>query len=190
VSYLEIDTRDLNGFAVLLLVLSGESSIADRTQIQKKVFIVNEFSWNAIKDYTFIARGPFSKWLDSQLDALKDGGMVEEKEESILIGTDNEVGFYCYSLTNEGKSFAKKILDSVNKPKLVDDTLKLLSVLSKYTEEDLEVVSSILYVSKDKNLDSDGIVRTAHDFRPQFAEERIRRYLELFNKTREKIAAS
>lgn len=183
---METDADDLNGLAVVLLVLSSEPSIADRTQIQKKVFIVNECSWNAIKDYTFIGRGPFSKWLDAQLDDLRDKGMVDEKEESILIGTDNEVGFYCYSLTNEGKSFTKKVFDSVNKPTLVNNTMKLLSALAKYTEEELEIVSAILYVSRDKKLDSECIVRATHNFRRQFTEEQIRRYIELFNSAIEK----
>jgi len=190
VSWLEIEPSDLNRFAVLFLVLSGETSIADRTQIQKKVYIVNECGWDAIKDYTFIGRGPFSKWLDSQLDALKDTGVVDETEESALIGTDNEVGFYCYSLTTKGKSLAKTVFDSITEQKLVYDTLKLLSVLAKYTEEELEIVSSILYVSRDKNLDSDGIVRTTHSFRPQFTEEYIRKYLDVFKRTRDKITSS
>ena len=142
------------------------------------VYIVNECGWDAIEDYRWIARGPQSPWLDSQLDALKDAGIVDETEESILVGTDNEVGFYCYSLTTEGKSLAKSVFDSINDPKLVDNTLRLLSVLSKYTEEDLEIVSSILYVSRDKDLDLDGIIRTTHSFRPRFTEEQIRKHLE------------
>jgi len=187
---LKIEQSDLNSFAVLLLVLSGESSIADRTQIQKKTFIVNECGWNAITDYIFIGRGPFSKWVDLQLDALKDAGIVDETEESALIGTDNEVGFYCYSLTTKGKSVAKSVLDSINNQKLVDDTLKLLFALSKYTEEELELVSAILYVSRDKNLDFDGIVQAVHSFRPQFSEELVRKYLDKFNRTRSITAAS
>lgn len=189
-SRLEIEHSDLNRFAVLFLVLSSASKIADRTQIQKMAYIVNECGWNSIEDYRWIARGPQSRWLDSQLDALKDAGIVDETEESILVGTDNEVGFWCYSLTAKGKSLAKSVFDSINEPKLVDNSLKLLSVLSKYTEEDLDIVSSILYVSRDKALDLDGIVRTTASFRPQYAEELIRKYLEAFKRTREKISAS
>ena len=187
---MEIEPSDLNRFAVLLLVLSSESSIADRTKIQKIAYIVNECGWDAIKDYTFIGRGPFSKWLDSQLDALKDKGIVDETEESALIGTDNEVGFYCYSLTTKGKSLAKSIFDSINEQKLIGSTLKLLSVLAKYTEEELEIVSAILYVSRDKSLDLDGIVRTTHSFRSQFSEEMVHKYLDMFNRTRERVASS
>jgi len=187
---LEIERSDSNRFAVLFLVLSSESSIADRTQIQKKAYIVNECGWNAIEDYRWIARGPQSRWLDSQLDALIDAGMVNETEESILIGTDNEVGFWCYSLTTEGKSLAKSVFDSINQPKLVDNTLRLLSVLSKYTEEELEILSSILHVSRDKDLDLDGIVRTVASFRSQFTEGQVRKILDVFKRTRDKISYS
>jgi len=187
---LEIERSDLNRFAVLFLVLSSESSIADRTKIQKLVYIVNECGWDAIKDYTFIGRGPFSEWLDSQLDALKDAGIVDETEESALIGTENEVGFYCYSLTTQGKSLAKRVFDSINESRLIDNTLKLLSFLAKYTEEELEIVSAILYVSRDKNLDPDDIVRTTHSFRPQFPEKTVYKYLDAFKRVRDRITSS
>jgi len=190
VSRLEIEPSDLNRFAVLFLVLSSASKIADRTQVQKMAYIVNECGWNAIEDYRWIARGPQSRWLDSQLDALKDAGIVDETEESILVGTDNEVGFWCYSLTSKGKSLAKSVFDSINEPKLVDNSLKLLSFLSKYTEDDLEMMSSILYASRDKDLDLDGIVRTAQSFRPRFTEEQIRKILEVFKNTRGKLTST
>ncbi|MFQ5969965.1 MAG: hypothetical protein ACE5J2_05680 [Nitrososphaerales archaeon] len=187
---MEIESTDLNRFAVLFLVLSGASRIAERTQIQKMAYIVNESGWNAVEDYKWIARGPWSQWLDSQLDSLIDAGMVDETEESILIGTDNEAGFWCYSLTTKGKSLVKSVFDSINEPKLIDHSLKLLYVLSKYTEEDLDIVSSILYASRDKDLDLDRVVRTTASFRPQYTEERIRKYLDDFKRTRDKIRSS
>jgi uncharacterized protein YwgA len=168
----------------LLLVFSGLPRIADRTQIQKLVYIVNECGWHALNDYKFIARGPYSQWLDSQLDTWKDEGIIDEREESILVGTDNEVGFWCYSLTDKGRSFAKSVLDSINKPKLVDKTLRHLFKLSKYTEQELEIASSILYVSAETDLDLEGLVERIRRFRPDFLEGEIRKHLEILEQKR------
>ncbi len=179
---------DLHRFAVSLLIFSIQPRIADRTQIQKLAYIVNECGWHAINDFTFIARGPYSQWLDSQLDTWRDAGIVDEVEESILIGTENEVGFFCYSLTTEGKSLAKNILDSINEQKLIDKTLRHLSKLSKYTEEELEIASSILYVRKEKDLDSEGIVRRILSFRPEFREEEVRNHLDVLEYARDNVA--
>ena len=186
---MEIEHGDSHSLAVLLLVFSGLPRIADRTQIQKLAYIVNECGWHAINDYRFIARGPYSQWLDSQLDTWRDAGIVDEAEESILIGTDNEVGFFCYSLTTKGKSLAKSILDSINEPKLVDKTLRHLFKLSKYTEQELEVASSILYVSQEKDLDLDGIVRRMLRFRPDFTEAQIRKHLDVLEHKRNNITS-
>ncbi len=182
-----MERADLHRFAVLLLTFSVQPRIADRTQIQKLAYIVNECGWHAINDFTFIARGPYSQWIDSQLDTWRDAGMVDEVEESILIGTDNEVGFFCYSLTAKGKSFAKNIFDSINEPTLVDKTLRHLSKLSKYTEQELEIASSILYVSQEKDLDSESIVRRILSFRPEFREEDVRNHLYVLEYTGDNV---
>ncbi len=172
---------DLRRFAVLFLVFSSQPRIADRTQIQKLVYIVNESGWHALNDYKFFARGPYSQWLDSQLDTWRDEGIIDEIEESVLVGTDNEMGFWCYSLTDEGKSLAKSVLDSINEQKLVDKTLRFLFRLSKYTEEELEIVSSILYVSREEDLDLDIIVRRILGFRPNFREDEVRKHLDVLH---------
>jgi len=140
---------------------------------------MNECGWHAINDFKFIGRGPYSQWIDSQLDTWRDAGILDEVEESVLIGTDNEVGFFCYSLTTEGKSLAKNILDSINEPKLVDKTLRLLSKLSKSSEEELEIASSILYLRQEKDLDSEAIVRRILSFKPEFREEEVRNHLDM-----------
>lgn len=178
-SLLELKQDDLHPLAVPLLVFSGLSRIADRTQIQKLVYIVNECGWHAIKDFKFIGRGPYSQWLDSQLDSWINEGIIQEAEESILIDTDNEVGFYCYSLTDSGNSLAKTIIDSINAPKLVDKTLTHLRRLSKYTEQELEIASSILYVCSEEGMDSDRIVKRILQFKPDFTEGQIRKYLDV-----------
>lgn len=183
-SCLEKEDGDLHRFAVLLLVFSGLPRIADRTQIQKLAYIVNECSWHALKDYKFFARGPYSQWLDSQLDTWRDEGIVEEREESVLVGTDNEVGFWCYILTDKGKSLAKSVFSSVNNPKLVDKTLRHLFKLSKYTEQELEIASSILYVSTETYLDLEDIVERIRRFRPAFREDEVRKHLEILEHAR------
>lgn len=173
---MKVENDDAHRFAVLLLVFSIQPRIADRTQIQKLAYIVNECGWHAVNDYRFLARGPYSQWLDSQLDIWRDEGIIDEAEESVLVGTDNEVGFWCYSLTAKGKSLAKSILDSINRPELVDKTLRHLGRLAKYTEQELEVASSILYVSGER-LDSGDIVKRILSFRPEFREEEVRKHL-------------
>jgi uncharacterized protein YwgA len=147
---------------------------------------VNESGWHALNDYKFFARGPYSQWLDSQLDTWRDEGIIDEIEESILIGTDNEMGFWCYSLTDKGKSLAKSVFDSINEQKLIDKTLRYLLKLSKYTEQELEIVSSILYVSHEEDLDLDDLVRRILDFRPNFREDEVRKHVEALH-TRGKI---
>ncbi len=182
------NNADIHRFAVLFLVFSIQPRIADRTQIQKLAYIVNECGWHALDDFKFLARGPYSQWLDSQLDIWRDEGIVDEAEESILVGTDNEVGFWCYSLTAKGESLAKSVFDSINKPKLVDDTLRHLGRLSKYTEKELEIAASILYV-RGEELDSDGVVKRILSFRPEFREEEVRKHLGVLEYARDSAAS-
>ena len=187
-SLLELKQDDLHPLAVPLLVFSGLSRIADRTQIQKLVYIVNECGWHAVKDFKFIARGPYSQWLDSQIDNWINEGVIQEAEESILIDTDNEVGFYCYSLTEDGKSLAKKVIDSINAPKLVDRTLRHLRKLSKYTEEELQIVSSILYVCGEEDFDIASILKRIMRFRPDSTEAQIRPYLDVLEHVKDNVS--
>ncbi|MFQ5940904.1 MAG: hypothetical protein ACE5KA_04310 [Nitrososphaerales archaeon] len=186
---MEIEHGDFRRFAVLFLVFSGQPRIADRTQIQKLTYIVNECGWHAIEDYKFIARGPYSQWLDSQLDKWIDQGNVQENEESVLIDTDNELGFYCYSLTDKGKSLAKSVLDSVNEQELIDKTLRYLFKLSKYTEQELEIVSSILYIRRETDLDLEGIVKQTRRFRPDLREDEVRKHLDVLKHTGDNITS-
>lgn len=183
---LETKHDDLHSLAIPLLVFSGLTRIADRTQIQKLIYIVNECGWHAISDFKVIARGPFSEWLDAQLDSWIGEGVVEEAEESILIGTDNEVGFYCYSLTDKGKTLAKNVIDSIEEPKLIDKTLRHLRKLTNYTEQELEITSSILYVNREEDLDSDDIVERLIRFRPDFTEMEIRKHLDVLERAKDR----
>jgi uncharacterized protein YwgA len=171
------------------MVFSGLPRIADRTQIQKLAYIVNECGWHVINDYKFFARGPYSQWIDFQLDTWINEGIVDEKEESILVGTDNEMGFWCYSLTDKGKSLAKSVLDSINRPKLVDKTFQHLFKLSKYTEQELEIASSILYISGEKDLDLEGIVERIRRFRPDYREDEVRKHLEILERKIDNISS-
>lgn len=178
---LSLDTEkdDSRSVAVLLLVLSSQPRIADRTQIMKLTYIVDECEWGAIKDFRLIARGPYSEWIDNKIDSFIDGGLLEEAEESILIDTDNEIGFYCYSLTLQGRSLAKNTIDSIAEPEKVCKSSRLLTKLSYATEQDLEMMSSILYVSQERDLDREDIVKRIMGFKAEFPERLIRKHLNI-----------
>ena len=181
---MKIKRSDLGRFALLLLSLESRKVIAGRTKLQKMVYLANECGWNAVRDYVFYQYGPYSKWLSLELDNLKNIGLVDEKTEE----TRSERTVYLYSLTSKGLSILESILKELEEPKLLEKTRGLLRQLTKYESDELEIMASLLYISRDKDLISrdkdlnmDDVVKTTLRLKPRFTEEQIRKHLNVFD---------
>ncbi len=174
---MKIKRSDLGRFALLLLALESQKVIAGRTKLQKMVYLANECGWNAIRDYVFYEYGPYSKWLSLELENLKNIGFVNE--EATETKQDRKV--YRYSLTEKGHAALEIILRELNEPKLVEKTKELLGQLTRFPSDELEIMASLLYISRDKDLDKEGIVKTTLRLKPRFTEEQIRNHLAVFD---------
>lgn len=163
-------------FALLLLALESQEVVAGRTKLQKMLYLANECGWNAIRDYVFYEYGPYSEWLSLELENLKNIELVNEATK-----TREERTLYLYSLTQKGRSMLEAILKELNEPKLVEKTRGLLEQLTRYTSDELEIMASLLYISRDKDLDEEGIVKTTLRLKPRFKEEQIRKHLDVFS---------
>ena len=174
---MKIKRSDLGRFALLLLSLESHQVIAGRTKLQKMVYLANECGWNAVRDYVFYQYGPYSKWLSLELDNLKNIGLVDEETTE----TQSERTVYLYSLTSKGLSILESILKELGEPKLLEKTRGLLGQLTKYKSDELEIMASLLYISRDKDLNMDDVVKITLRLKPRFTEEQIRKHLDVFD---------
>lgn len=174
---MKIKRTDLGRFALLLLAISSQNTVYGRTKLQKMVYLANECGWNAVRDYVFYQYGPYSEWVALQLENLSETGVIKEEPYK----TGNERIVYKYSITEKGSSLLEAILKELNVDDLVQKTKDLLKELSEYNAEGLEIMASLISISKDKDLDKDSIVKTVDRLKPRFGLDEIKKYTHVFD---------
>lgn len=174
-----IKTQNIRKTGLLCLALSYFGRVSGRTRLKKILYFANITGWNAIRDYVFYDYGPYSDWLKREIQTLTQNGIIEEKKEDSML--EDKV-IYHYQLSETGKSFANYIISQVGEPELLESTKKLFNILSNYSTDDLEIMSSLVFLKiSDPDKDEETLVKLVKLCKPKFDVERIRKELEIFN---------
>lgn len=163
--------------ALLLLVLSSKGTVYGRTKVQKMVYLANECFWGVIDDYRFYQYGPYSEWVTLQLSNLRDAGIIKENSQETETGRI----VYKYSITEKGKSLLESILKEIGEDPLIERTKKLLDELSEYNSDKLEIMASLIMISKDDSLNREDVIKKVAHLKPRFDEKTIKEYEYVFD---------
>ena len=163
---------------LLLFMLDYFKEIKGRTRIQKMLYLTNQIGWNVINDYHFYQYGPYSDWVKRELDALVQGGLIEEaRQENIF----DEKIIYEYKITQDGSKYLQSI--GLQPSDLVTKTGKFLDQLKNYSTDDLEIMTSLYFLKKsDPEIDSnERLVKFVKLYKPRFDVPKIEKNLTVFN---------
>jgi len=164
--------------ALVCLALDHYKELRGRTRLQKILYFANISGWSAIKDYLFYQYGPYSEWVKDELARLVDNELVNEKETESY--SDNKL--YNYRLTPDGEEFTKNLINQIERPELIEKTHRLFDDLQRYSSDDLEIASSLVYLKKaDPSKDDERLVKLVKLYKRRFSEEQIRKNLAIFD---------
>lgn len=156
---------------LILKSLNMVEKIDGRKKIQKIIYLINNRMSNAFSDYRFYLYGPYSDQLFYELQNLNDDEVINE-----ISNTQS----YSYMITNKGKEF----LDLLESKMSVEDIEKfeIVKRLNDYSSEDLEIMASLYYISREFNeISVDEMVEELMERKPYLDEEKIREALEIFD---------
>lgn len=163
--------RSLMKKYLILKSLNMVEKIDGRKKIQKIIYLINNKMSNVFSDYRFYLYGPYSDQLFYELQNLNDDEIINE-----ISNTQS----YSYMITNKGKEF----LDLLESKMSVEDIeiFEIVKRLNEYSSEDLEIMASLYYISREFNeISCEEMVEELMERKPYLGEERIREALEIFD---------
>lgn len=171
--------KNIRKTALLLVVLSHFDRVLGRIRLQKMIYLANLCGWNVIRDHVFYEYGPYSDWISRELQNLVENDFVKEERE---LDPLDEKTPYEYRLTEAGKSLINQMINEINEPDLIARTQKLLDILREIPSEDLEIMTSLVFLRiADPEKDDDTLVRLVKYYKPRFNEDRIRKAFKIFD---------
>ena len=163
--------------ALVAMMFNYFHEISGRTRIQKMLYLVNMSGWNIINDYLFYQYGPYSEWLKRDLETLVQNKFISEETQD---SDDYTKTIYKYSSTKAGRKFFDGIIKVIDRD-LFAKTRSLLMKLNNYSTDDLEIMASLLYLSKsDPSKSHDKLIQLVKLYKPRFPDSKIRKNLEVF----------
>lgn len=163
--------RSLMKKYLILKSLNMVEKIDGRKKIQKIVYLINNKMSNAFGDYRFYLYGPYSDQLFYELRNLNDDEIINEI---------NNTQSYSYVITTKGKEFLALLETKMNSEDI--EKFEIVKKLNDYSSEDLEIMASLYYISREFNeISYDDMVDELMERKPYLDEERIRESLEIFD---------
>ena len=150
----------IDNVGLLCLTIHGgeKNTIKGRTKLQKMIYFSRYLGWD-VGEYSLHYYGPFSSEMADNLQTSITNKLISEKDEIP----------YTYRLTDEGNKFLQKFESKVCDPKKVNRTKQLVSYLSNWTKDELELAATTDYIyrsnpeiTKKSLLDKVKIVKDGH----------------------------
>src|SRR5260370_21316888 len=174
------DSR-LHRIALVALALQSAGWIAGRTKIQKIMYFANLLGWNAM-EFKYYNYGPYSDTLAEELENMRNNGWIEERP----VETNRERILYRYGPSEKtkriGASLIGKILDLDPKgEKLVSRTRGLVKQLNRFSSDDLEIMSTLMFLRmQEQSISDEQLVKDTYKLNPHFSKERIASNMRIF----------
>jgi len=125
------------GLLCLIVDSGADHRIEGRTRLQKIAYFCQYLDWD-IGDYRLHYYGPFSFALTDTAKTAESAGLVEQSGDAP----------HTFSLTEEGSKFLQKFEEDVCDPGKVADTRSLVTRLSRWSKEELELAATIDFVDR------------------------------------------
>lgn len=156
---------------LLLLVLSLVDILNGRKKLQKIIYFVDELGWNLFNDFRFHIYGPYSENLFYEVQNLIDSDLIKEEKKNKK---------YSYAITVKGKSLLEIL--KTHRDELEHKTCKLVDQLESFSSEELEIMASLDYISKEQiGISDNEMVKELLERKPHLKKVKIQTALENLN---------
>ena len=134
-------------YAIVCKVIDACGTLSGRKKFHKIMYICKESNYPIHETFKWANYGVYSSELSGEIEALQNSGFVNEAQSE-----NSSYTTYDYTVSDDGKIFLDKmkkdLLQNCDK-ELFDRFLNLVKRLNQYSSRDLELFSSIIFLSKD-----------------------------------------
>ncbi len=175
------DNSRLRRLALIALALQTAGRVEGRTKMQKMMYLANLLGWKAI-DFKYHNYGPYSDTLASELESMRNYGWIQERQ----VGTSKDRTLHEYSFFPKQRQIGLSLVGKIREAgpesqKLVSRTQGLFKQLSAFSSDELEIMSTLMFLRTENASMSDGeLVNEVHELKPQFGKEQITEGLRVF----------
>lgn len=130
----------LGKYAMLMALLHSVGEVQGRKKLQKLVYLLQEAGYPFEEDFSYHLYGPYSETLAAEIDELKLLGLLQEREAPTPGGYTQ----YVYSLSEQGRRYARRFRDQLRLPGLEE----LARKLTEHGARTLELMASLAFLKR------------------------------------------
>ena len=157
-------------YAIVCKTIAACGTLAGRKKFHKILYICKELNCPIHETFKWANYGVYSSELSGEIEAMRNSGFVNEiRSESGSYTT------YDYTLSDEGKIFLDKMKEDLlhnYEGGLFDKFLNLVKRLNQFSPRDLELFSSIMFLSKDGE-EQEELIPFLEYLKPQYSRNDI-----------------
>ena len=88
---------------------------------------------------------------------------------------------FSYTLTNQQLEISRILVRRAASANLIRRSVALINELNRFTSDDLEIMSSLVYLKlSDEGIDDSSLVQLTRSLKPRFSTEKIKSKLSIF----------
>lgn len=134
-------------YAIVCKVIDACGTLSGRKKFHKIMYICKELNYPIHETFKWANYGVYSSELSGEIEALQSSGFVNEIQSKNSAYTT-----YDYTISDDGKIFLDKMKEDLLQncdEKSFDRFLNFVKQLNQHSSRDLELFSSIMFLSKD-----------------------------------------
>lgn len=157
-------------YAIVCKVIDACGTLSGRKKFHKIMYICKESNYPIHETFKWANYGVYSSELSGEIEALQNSGFVNEAQSE-----NSSYTTYDYTLPDEGKIFLDKMKEDLLQnydEDLFDKFLELVKRLNQFSSSDLELFSSIIFLSKDGE-EQEELIPFLEYLKPQYSRDKI-----------------
>ena len=134
-------------YAIICKVIDACGTLSGRKKFHKIMYICKESNYPIHETFKWANYGVYSSELSGEIEALQSSGFVNEIQSK-----NSSYTTYDYTISNDGKLFLDKMKEDLLQncgEESFGRFLNLVKRLNQHSSRDLELFSSIVFLSKD-----------------------------------------
>ncbi|MEA1906162.1 MAG: hypothetical protein U9N12_04290 [Euryarchaeota archaeon] len=157
-------------YAIVCKVIDACGTLSGRKKFHKIMYICKESNYPIHETFKWATYGVYSSELSGEIESLQSSGFVNEIQSK-----NSSYTTYDYTISDDGKVFLDKMKEDLLQNcdgELSDRFLSLVKRLNQCSSRDLELFSSIMFLSKDDEEQED-LISFLEYLKPKYLRNEI-----------------
>lgn len=157
-------------YAIVCKVIDACGTLSGRKKFHTIMYMCKESNYPIHETFKWANYGVYSSELSGEIEALQNSGFVNETQSE-----NSSYTTYDYTISDDGKIFLDKMKEGLLQNcdvELFDRFLNLVKRLNQYSSRDLELFSSIMFLSKDGE-EQEELIPFLKYLKPQYPRSEI-----------------